>query len=92
MADTLKEYSPNHQTLEQLAAASDQLNVVKDKLQRQQQAESEKIQAEQKGTTELLICLILFAVLSLLYQSSKERIFQDVNKYTTRVILLAELF
>lgn len=49
MAETLKEYSPNHQTLDQLAAASDQLNLVKDKLQRQQQAEAEKLAQEQKG-------------------------------------------
>lgn len=49
MADTLKEYSPNHQSLEQLSAAAGQLAGVKDKLERQQQADAEKLQREQSG-------------------------------------------
>lgn len=50
MSDTLREYAPEHQSLEQLAAASEQLNQVKEKLERQQQEEAEKLRLEQEGT------------------------------------------
>ena len=49
MSDALREYAPEHETLEQLAAASEKLNVIKDKLDQQQQAEAEKIRQEQQG-------------------------------------------
>lgn len=49
MSDALREFAPGHQSLDQLAAASEQLNHVKDKLERQQQEEAEKLRLEQEG-------------------------------------------
>lgn len=49
MADALKEVAPEHQSLKQLAEASAQLSDVKDKLERQQQEDAEKLRKEQDG-------------------------------------------
>ena len=49
MADTLREYSPEHQSLEQLSNAAGQLANVKEKLDRQQQEEADRLRQQQKG-------------------------------------------
>jgi len=49
MASKLREHAPDHQSIEQLNAAADQLSEVKGKLEQQQQAETERLKREQEG-------------------------------------------